>query len=213
MNKVMEQSKLNAGRQDRKHQVDQQRASILDAAETLFLCQGIDTVTMVDIATQAGITKVTLYRYFPNRDALALEIRSRMFQRIAALGEPIELPLSLEGARALAQAMIRNFDALRDAFRFLGMFDARYLDHPPEAGAAQWAKQAIAALSELDPATIADPEVQRAVVILSAVLWFLEKVAVRGEVIIGAPELSLTQQLQMLEEMVMVYIAHLLAAR
>jgi AcrR family transcriptional regulator len=209
----MAQSKLHAGRQDGKHQVDAQRASILDAAETLFLRQGLETTTMVDIATQTGITKVTLYRYFPNRDEIAVDIRSRMLQRIAALAEPSTHPRSLEGARTVAQAMIRNFDALRDAYRFLGMFDARYLDHPPEVGETRWARQAIAALSERDTAATADPEVQRAAVILSAVLWFLEKVAMRGEVILGAPELPLAQQLQTLEEMVLVYIAHLLAAR
>lgn len=209
----MTHSKLSTSRQSGNHQVEAQRARILDVAQTLFLQQGLEHTSMVDIAAAAGITKVTLYRYFPNRDEIAVEIRSRMLQRIAALREPATLPMSLEGAKMLAQSAIRNFDALRDVYRFMAMFDTLYLDHAPDAAVTQWTKRAIGGLAAPDTVIPTDPEEQRCFVILSSVIWFLEKVAVRGEVLIGAPDVSLTEHLQIFEEMVMVYIEHLLAAR
>ena len=36
--------------------MDEQRSSILDAAETLFLQNGLESTRMIDIAAQAGIT-------------------------------------------------------------------------------------------------------------------------------------------------------------
>ena len=43
---------------------------ILDAAETLFTRHGAANVAMNDVATAAGCSRATLYRYFENRDAL-----------------------------------------------------------------------------------------------------------------------------------------------
>ena len=43
---------------------------ILDAAEALFTRHGAAGVGMNDVATAAGCSRATLYRYFENRDAL-----------------------------------------------------------------------------------------------------------------------------------------------
>ncbi|MFC7500779.1 helix-turn-helix domain-containing protein, partial [Nocardioides sp. GCM10030258] len=40
---------------------------ILDAAGGLFAERGVDVVAMSDIATAAGCSRATLYRYFPDR--------------------------------------------------------------------------------------------------------------------------------------------------
>jgi AcrR family transcriptional regulator len=44
-------------------------AGILDVAATVLAERG-DTASMTDIAKAAGVGRATLYRYFPNRDAL-----------------------------------------------------------------------------------------------------------------------------------------------
>jgi len=186
--------------------VDGQRASILDAAEALFLLHGLDNVRMVDIAARAGITKVTLYRYFPNRDVIALEIHARMMGRIAALIGPGDQHLSLGGVRRLASAMIRDFGAMRDAYRYMGMFDQRYLDHPPEAALAQWTKRALVAYPWQGPAPgdigRAAPGDNRAAVVLSAVIWFLEKLALRGELTWSDQAIPLEDHLALFEDMI-----------
>lgn len=130
-------SKLDAGRQQAKYQVHEQRTNILDAAERLFLQKSLENTTMVDIATQAGITKVTLYRCFPNRDAIALEIQARTMSEITSLVDLDDRDIPLESAKELARAMIRNFDRLRDAYRYMGMFDKHYLDTPSDTALAQ----------------------------------------------------------------------------
>ena len=49
-------------------------------------------------------------------------------------------PTTLERHRRRAQQVIRNFARLRDAYRYIGMFDKIYLDNAPESALAQWTK-------------------------------------------------------------------------
>jgi TetR/AcrR family transcriptional regulator, mexCD-oprJ operon repressor len=44
-------------------------ATILDGAARMFVAQG-DQASMNDVATEAGVARATVYRYFPNRQAL-----------------------------------------------------------------------------------------------------------------------------------------------
>jgi AcrR family transcriptional regulator len=210
----MTSSKLEKSRQNGTHQVEAQAASILDAAETTFLRQGLENTTMVDIAAQAGITKVTLYRYFPNRDVIAVKIWERMMQKVMALFGPMDQLFSLEGVRNLAHVMIHNFETLRDAYRFIGMFDQFYLDHAPDTDVTQWTKQEFS-LQWGDEVLsgngfIASPEGRRCVVIMNTVIWFLEKVALRGEASWFELGVPLEEQLTIFEEMVTSYLERLL---
>ncbi len=207
-------SKSAQNRKTGKHQVEEQRASILDAAEKLFLQDGLENTTMVDIARQAGITKVTLYRYFANRDEIALAIHVRMLGRIASQLEQDEgAELTLEGQRRRAQAMIRSFGELRDAFRYVGMFDKIYLDDAPDAALTQWTKERLAALGvgrRVGSASAdADPRMRQIPVIMNNVIWFLEKLALRGEVTWSDQAIPLEEHLRVFEEMILGYFDRL----
>ena len=57
---------------------------LLDAAGVAFARVGVARATMIDVAAQAGCSRATLYRYFPNRDALHLAFVHRATLRIAA---------------------------------------------------------------------------------------------------------------------------------
>ena len=48
--------------------------SVLDAALKLFADQGIDATSMDAIATESGVSKATIYKHWPNKDALCLEV-------------------------------------------------------------------------------------------------------------------------------------------
>jgi AcrR family transcriptional regulator len=207
----MTQSKLAAGRQNGSHQVEEQRESILEAAQALFLRQGLEKTTMVDIAAAAGVTKVTLYRYFPNRDEIALAVYPRILAEIASLLSAAEPMLSLPNAKQLAQAMIRHFDTLRDAYRFFGVFDTLYLDYPPQADKTMWTAQRLSDMPWLQGTWTTNPQEQRAVVVLSAVIWFLEKVALRNDGTGNVQGIPVAEHLAILEEIATVYIEHLLA--
>ena len=56
---------------------------LLDAAGRAFAEVGVARATMIDIAAQAGCSRATLYRYFPNQEALHLAYVHRATLRIA----------------------------------------------------------------------------------------------------------------------------------
>lgn len=206
-------SKSAQNRKTGKHQVEEQRASILDAAEKLFLLNGLENTPMIEIAKQAGITKVTLYRYFANRDEIALAIQVRMLGKISSQVREEDEVLTLEGQRRRAQAMIRNFGSLRDAFRYVGMFDKIYLDDAPDAALTQWTKERLAALGVGwrvgGAAADGDPRIRQIPVIMNNVIWFLEKLALRGEVTWSDQAIPLEEHLRVFEEMIMGYFDRL----
>lgn len=207
-------SKSETNRQIGKHQVDEQRANILDAAEKLFLLRGLENTNMVDIAAQAGIAKVTLYRYFPNRDAIAVEIHVRMMERIAFTAGVGHQEISLASTRKLARSMIRSFDLLRDAYRYMGMFDALYLDHLPDSALTQWTKSQLISLpwgaAPLEEMARGHPHGNRFIMAISTVIWFLEKLALRGELTWSDQAVPLQEHLTLFEDMIMGYLDRLM---
>ncbi len=203
-------SKLHAVRQNGQTQVEAQRTSILDAAEKLFLEKGLEPASMTDIAAAAGITRMSLYRYFPGRDEIAVEIHARMINRILALIPLQEMEYSREGAKKIIGMMIEHFDVLRDAYRFMGMFDSLYLDHPSNAELRQWTKDRLPALIEnfsyaaqipLERATM-----DRLLLLISTTIWFLEKLAMRGELTWSDPSTPLDTHLATFGEMIFTYL-------
>ena len=64
---------------------DRTAAAIIDSATALLAERG-DTTSMEDIATTAGVGRATLYRYFPNRDAL---LKAMALASIKELGDRI----------------------------------------------------------------------------------------------------------------------------
>lgn len=194
-------------RQAGKYQVDDQRKAILDAAETLFLRAGLENTRMVDIARQAKITRATLYRYFANRDEIAVLIQIRMMEKIRSVLPDEALQPTLASQRLRAQLIIRNFPQLRDAFRYIGMFDKIYLDIDPGSPLARWTKEQLALggfggrASAGRPSPPALP--QELGVILSVITWFLEKLALRGELTWSDPAVPLEEHLAFFESMIM----------
>ncbi len=61
---------------------------LLDAAGRAFERFGVARATMIDVARQAGCSRATLYRYFPNREALHRAFVHRATLRIAAVVTP-----------------------------------------------------------------------------------------------------------------------------
>jgi AcrR family transcriptional regulator len=87
---------------------------ILDAADALFTQQDAATVGMHEIATAAGCSRATLYRYFENRDALytayvhreARRLYEEVSEQVAAVKDP---------AQRLIEGVITALNAVRDS--------------------------------------------------------------------------------------------------
>ncbi len=207
-------SKLETNRQTGKTQVEAQRVSILDAAETLFLEKGLENTNMKDIAARTGITRVSLYRYFSDRDPIAFEIAVRMLKRIAAAaagGEPIT---GLESFRDYVIRMIDQFYVLRPAYRYISMFDNLYDNHYPNTELADWYKAQIFALgwrewAAPDNRLGIDPSLSA--MLLNSTMSFLEKMAARGELMSDEQEVSMDDELAFYKEMIQVYFNRLAA--
>lgn len=203
-------SKLEADRQEGKNQVEPQRVHILNTAKALFLSNGIEKTHMSEIATAAGFNRVSLYRYFPDRDHIAFELAVRMMQRISAdfrLADGFSLDPQL--LKAGMVKFIASFYPQREAYRYLGMFDHLYGDHYPNTELAAWYKQEIFRLGwgtiiahgSADPAGAA-----RIAMLLDCTMSFLQKLAQPGDLLADEQEVSVDAQLQSYQEMVEFYL-------
>ncbi|MEU8249258.1 TetR/AcrR family transcriptional regulator [Nonomuraea sp. NPDC048916] len=56
----------------------QTRDRILQAVSRLSRVQGIDAISMTDVANEAGITRTVLYNYYPDKAALLLAFTERV---------------------------------------------------------------------------------------------------------------------------------------
>ena len=67
------------------------RQQILDGARRCFLAQGFDGASMNDIVLAAGVSKATVYAYFPSKEKLfasmVFEDKRRHAERLAVLGD------------------------------------------------------------------------------------------------------------------------------
>jgi AcrR family transcriptional regulator len=63
------------------------RARLCDVAEKLFAEHGPDGVTMRELADALGVSSMTPYRYFKDKDAILAAARTRAFNRFAAAME------------------------------------------------------------------------------------------------------------------------------
>jgi AcrR family transcriptional regulator len=61
---------------------DRSAAAILDAAAHVFSEQGT-AANLADVAATAGVSRATLYRYYPNRDALLRALGSHALNELA----------------------------------------------------------------------------------------------------------------------------------
>ncbi len=198
-------SKLEKVRRNGSTQVEAQRANILEAAEKLFLENGLE-------AAEAGITRVSLYRYFADRHPIAFEIAVRMLRRILEASDTGERPITFESLRGIEIRTIEQFYQLRSAYRYLGMFDHLYGDAYPNDKLAAWYKEAILSLGwirELDPQDALFANLAPIVMLNNCMMSFLQKLAVRGDLMANEQGVPLDAQLNFFKEMIDLYFDRL----
>jgi len=105
------------------------RGRLCEAAEKLFADHGIEAVTMRELAQALGVSPMTPYRYFKDKDAILAAVRAAAFGRFAArlesaIGQPAD---PLHSSRAAGQAYIDFALSEPQAYRL--MFD---LSQPTE---------------------------------------------------------------------------------
>lgn len=101
---------------------------ILEAAEKLFIRDGVDNVSMEAIAKAARITRKTLYQYFSNKMEIALAVIQNVLEKRAS---GFDYPQPLEGTgfqriEAFVQYLMGLLETHTEFFRFLVEFNTLY---------------------------------------------------------------------------------------
>src|SRR4051794_34085357 len=95
---------------------------ILDATERLLARLGYQKTTMDDVAREAGISKRTIYFYFPGKEAVALafidRVVARLCHRLHAIAAGPGSPESKLRAM-LVLRVLHRFDSVRDYYHSL----------------------------------------------------------------------------------------------
>jgi AcrR family transcriptional regulator len=91
--------------------------TILDAAAALFAEHGVNAVGMGEVATAAGCSRATLYRYFADRHELHVAFVQREARRIVAL-------LPTDDVAEAILAALREVRARPELLAWFGTADA-----------------------------------------------------------------------------------------
>ncbi len=103
---------------------------ILDCAFTLFAKDGIDSVTMNDIAKEAEIGVASLYRYFVTKEELAIQCATRIWKQNTAEFEELFFDddyiskSGLEQLTVIFSIFCEMYRSNGDFFRFIYYFDS-----------------------------------------------------------------------------------------
>jgi AcrR family transcriptional regulator len=124
------------------------RGRLCEAAESLFAERGIEAVTMRELAQALGVSPMTPYRYFKDKDAILAAVRAAAFVRFA---ETIEAALARTGdpvakSKEAADAYIAFALAEPQAYKL--MFDLSQpteKDYPDLTAAAARARRTMTA--------------------------------------------------------------------
>jgi AcrR family transcriptional regulator len=106
------------------------RRAILEAAAELLLLRGLDAVSMDAVAERAGVSKATIYRWWPSKEMLALDALLDW----AAASAPVRDTGSLRGdVLALIRPWVREirrrpFGPVIAAFVSEAQSDAKFAD-------------------------------------------------------------------------------------
>ena len=162
-------------------------ASVLDGAREIFLRDGFAGASVDDIARAAGVSKATLYSYFPDKKQLFSEVARHECQRQACeaeltadMGAPPEQVLAHVGAHMLrfflsdfGLAMYRMAVAESERFPDLGR---KFYDSGPALGHRALAAYFAQAHARGELAAMDDPELAANQFIELCKAWLMPRV-------------------------------------
>ena len=133
---------------------EDRRAQILDAAAAAFARAGFASTSMSEVAREAGVTRVLLYRHFASKDEL---YRAVLDHTLAALGEAWEAREPAALASAAVRAHLRAARENPDGYRLLW----RHADTEPEfSGHAQQVRDLLVSVADQAVGTDFRPELR-----------------------------------------------------
>jgi AcrR family transcriptional regulator len=114
------------------------RERLCEAAERIFAERGPDAVTMRQLAAELGVSPMTPYRYFEDKDDILAAVRANGFNRFAEALEAARA--SAPGARARGQAVGEAYVTFAlghpHSYRLMFDFNQPHTEKYPELAAA-----------------------------------------------------------------------------
>jgi AcrR family transcriptional regulator len=156
MGQAMREVPRNDGSGSRQARTEQVRDKVLAAAGQLMLEGGLAAATMEAIAARAGVSKRTLYKYWPSRGAVALEGFMRSADPWSSLPGNATAAESLE-ALVVAAARLFTETPAGPLMRSL-VADAQSQDEVATALREQWLQPRRAAAGDLIRKAVDDGE-------------------------------------------------------
>jgi AcrR family transcriptional regulator len=89
--------------------VADRRAALLDAAERVFCRLGHARTTMRELAAEAGVTRPTIYAYFPSKDDVFDALADRVRQEFLSLQEQADTSSPRDTARSTLTAYLAAY--------------------------------------------------------------------------------------------------------
>ena len=133
-------------------EVEAFRERLCDVAEQMFAAHGAEDVTMRELAVALGVSAMTPYRYFKDKDAMLAAVRTRAFTRFAAAMREGMSVLRKHGFRQGGDAYFRF--ALENPAAYRLMFDTQqstFEKYPELVAATEGARHTMSAwLRELE---------------------------------------------------------------
>jgi AcrR family transcriptional regulator len=112
------------------------RERLCDAAEKQFGAHGLDGVTMRALAGDLGVSPMTPYRYFEDKDEIIAAVRARAFERFAVALEAEVNADAAKFARGVSRAYVRFALEHPEAYRLMFDINQPNQDRYPELCAA-----------------------------------------------------------------------------
>ena len=138
------------------------RERLIDAAERLFAAHGLEAVTMRQLAAELGVSPMTPYRYFADKDAILAAVRARAFRRHAEALEAARAGKThgAEGSSSISRAYVRFALDHPEAYKL--MFDVEQpssADYPELVAAGERSRATMTAyLRDLAEAGVLAPD-------------------------------------------------------
>lgn len=82
--------------------------AILGAADEILRTQGVDAVTTRNVAQRAGVSVGAVYQYFPDKEAILVEISKRIMDEASVAASPELFRLHRQSLDELLQALFRS---------------------------------------------------------------------------------------------------------